>query len=432
MAETAAAAVSVQPLDGSMRMLLLPDIAAKLALGWKAVRVPEGVSVMRTRDDAVVMNEADFDLCRKVAERIVASGLSPVDPSGIIEACGMARKMIVAEVFAPGTVRVLYYPSITRASAFYRCLLPSLTLNRGDKARAFVSKALVAREAVDYDVVVIQIDHSAASFQFASALKSLGKKVVYEIDDAFDQMEEWHPRWKLYRRPEVRDSVFRMMELADAVVVPTRYLADRYAGRTRRVVVIPNMIDVAGWPVKVVRPGPFRILWAGSPSHEGDLAVAKDALLALGKQYPSFRFTFFGHMPEWAAQLSGQADFIDFVPFEEYPVRYAQIGADVVIAPLADIPFNRAKSPIRLMEAGASGYAVVASKVGTYAEVGEDTIPLCVSTDDWVQAVEAIHLNPEFRSVVESRTGWIADRFDSNLESNRKIIEDFFVTLIGR
>lgn len=421
----------VTTLSGSMRMLLLPDIAAKLAVGWKALRVPEGVSVLRTQEDAVIMSEEDFDLCRKVAERITASGLSPVDPGGIIEACSMARKMIAEEIFRPGAARVLFYPSLTQASAFYRCLQPCLALNKGGLFSSFVSKARVAREAVDYDAVVIQIDHSPAALRFASALKAMGKKVVFEIDDAFDQLEPWHPRYETYRHADVQAAVFRMMELADAVTVPTEYLARRYASRGN-LVVLPNMIDVSGWPaMKPNLSGSFRILWAGSPSHGGDLAVITEALAEVHRRHADIRFVFFGHLPgKLAEALEGSANLVDFVPFEAYPNRYAELAADLVLAPLADVPFNHAKSPLRLLEAGAAGVPAVASAVGTYAQV--TGIPLCRSTGDWVEAIEALHADGTQRAVVGVNTRIFACQYDLFAPKSVERVERIFSDVIGR
>jgi glycosyltransferase involved in cell wall biosynthesis len=423
----------VPVLDGAMRMLLLPDVAVKLAVGWKAVRVQDGVTVFGGKGDSVVMNEADFRISLKTAQRITASGLSLIAPGDVIEACAMARRMIAEEVFAPGAVKVLYYPARTQASAFYRCLLPSLVVNRGDKVKAFVSKALSAREAIDYDVVVIQIDHSPASYQFASVLKGMGKKIVFEIDDAFDQLEPWHPRYELYRREDVRARVFGMMELADMVTVPTGYLAERYASRAKRIEVVVNMVALGDWPrAKPNVTGQFRILWAGSPSHAGDLAVAKGALVRLHRKHPEFRFVFFGYAPDWIGELEGAAETHDFVAFDEYPVRYADLAADVAIAPLADIPFNRGKSAIRLLEAGASGYPVVASKVGEYAKVGNAMIPLCTTENDWTNAIESLYLNENFRSLVRENALQIARLFDTENAVNRSDVERFFTDLVGR
>ena len=56
------------------------------------------------------------------------------------------------------------------------------------------------------------------------------------------------------------------------------------------------------------------------------------------------------------------------VPYDDYPLIYRYI--DILVVPLRDTHFNRAKSDIKLLECGASRTPWVASDIPFYSEWG--------------------------------------------------------------
>jgi glycosyltransferase involved in cell wall biosynthesis len=84
-----------------------------------------------------------------------------------------------------------------------------------------------------------------------------------------------------------------------------------------------------------------------------------------------------------------------FVPFHALPGR---IGAfDIGIAPLADIPWNWARSDIKLKEYAASGVPWLASPVGPYVGLGEEQGGRLVSDDGWFEALDRLVSRPRER-----------------------------------
>src|SRR5205807_2938300 len=74
------------------------------------------------------------------------------------------------------------------------------------------------------------------------------------------------------------------------------------------------------------------------------------------------------------------------VPFRELPSRIG--GFDIGIAPLADIPANRARSDIKLKEYAASGVPWLASPVSPYVRLGENQGGRLVTDDAWFEALD--------------------------------------------
>jgi glycosyltransferase involved in cell wall biosynthesis len=76
------------------------------------------------------------------------------------------------------------------------------------------------------------------------------------------------------------------------------------------------------------------------------------------------------------------------VPFDQLPVF---AGAwDVGIAPLADIPFNRTRSNVKLKEYASAGTPWLASPIGPYAGLGEAQGGRLVADDGWFDALDEL------------------------------------------
>jgi glycosyltransferase involved in cell wall biosynthesis len=84
------------------------------------------------------------------------------------------------------------------------------------------------------------------------------------------------------------------------------------------------------------------------------------------------------------------------VEFNNLPGRIG--GFDVGIAPLADIPANRARSDIKLKEYAASGVPWLASPVGPYIGLGEAEGGRLVPDDGWYDSLVGLVTDHAARS----------------------------------
>jgi glycosyltransferase involved in cell wall biosynthesis len=421
---------SVMPLAAALRPILLPEISVKLALGASVRRDPPEVTVA-FEGDAVRIHELDFELAQKVADRVKPKIKKPVSRSSVISAVIYAQQFLAEEMFRPDAIRVLFYSTLSKVSAFYRCLMPLHALNQGKRCVAHASVGKFSRTAFEYDVVVFQIDNSQYTQSFARALKEMGKKVIYEVDDAFDCLEPWHPQYASYGQPERQQSMFQMMGLADAVQVSTGWLKDRYSQYAKRIEVIPNMIELAAWPAadRLRRDGVFKVVWAGSPSHSGDLLEVVPALRAFSQRHRDVKIVLFGQELRDTGIPEGQLENIPWCEFEEYPFKLAEIDADVSIAPLADVPFNHGKSNLRILQMWATGYPVIASDVGAYREAieGKATGITVTGTDQWLAALEELYGNKGHREMLRQNGFEAMKAFD--VTPNVQKIEAFYSSL---
>jgi glycosyltransferase involved in cell wall biosynthesis len=151
---------------------------------------------------------------------------------------------------------------------------------------------------------------------------------------------------------------------ADLVTVTTPALAEQY-GKHGRVRVVPNCIPES-W-LKIPRPdNPKPVVgWTGVVgTHPGDLEAVGDGVkLAVETAGAIFRSVGNDH-PANVLGIAGQRDVVPWVDFSDYPHQTSLL--DVGIVPLAETPFNEAKSWLKGLEYAALGIPFVASPTGPY------------------------------------------------------------------
>ncbi|MHC1788924.1 glycosyltransferase family protein [Solidesulfovibrio sp.] len=250
------------------------------------------------------------------------------------------------------------------------------------------------------DLVLIQrFFPSPQTAPILDAIFDSGKPVVYDTDDDFTAVPPDHPFSPRLAAivPHICDTARR----ASLVTVSTPLLAAVFRRLTNRVHVLPNALpDVLWRPVPPPDRAVVAIGFAATPSHQPDLARLEPELARL-LQLPNFqgRFVFYGCLPGSAA-FPG-ATTIPFTPdYAAYAARLPRLGLAIGLAPLADSPFNRAKSAVKWQEYAAIGAAGIFADLPPYQAVVEDgRTGLLVGPDPraWAEAVRRCALDPGLR-----------------------------------
>lgn len=213
------------------------------------------------------------------------------------------------------------------------------------------------------------------------ALRLLG------MDDLLTQLPPGNP-YAATIYPDIARRIALAKSLCDRLVVSTDELAQAY-GEGIDVRVIPNALSREAWAGLENRPRGGerpRVGWAGAPQHLDDLALIE---CAVRETHREVDWVFLGMCPPALRRYA--AEFHAMVPVARWPAKLASLGLDLALAPLADHPFNRAKSDLKVLEYGALGIPVVASNVGPYRR----TPARLVENDDdaWIDAVRSLALD---------------------------------------
>lgn len=198
-------------------------------------------------------------------------------------------------------------------------------------------------EKPEADVVVIQRPARRWWADVTPHLQAHGVKVVVDVDDRFDRIHKRNVAYAGYN-PKTRqnahdaDWVDRACRLADLVTCSTPALVQRYG--YGHGVVLPNLVPEGYlWIFGDKRPN--TVGWTGSvDTHPGDLEVTGGALRSIPADW-SLHVIGTGVKVREALGYRGDMTASGWVPFSEYPEKYAEL--ELAIVPLKESPFNDAK-----------------------------------------------------------------------------------------
>jgi glycosyltransferase involved in cell wall biosynthesis len=268
----------------------------------------------------------------------------------------------------------------------YRAIYPAMALHRlGHEPVLPAAPGVFDLDALrTCDVVLVYRSYDDATRAAIAQLVEAGVAVVYDNDDDFTQVPEFHPHFE--RLAGAFELTLEMARLAHGMTATTEAVAARYRDHgIEHVEVIPNLLRFGA--VEPGRPHDGVVIgWVGGIEHRQDaellgLAPTLERLVA---KHRDVRVECIGvdlGLPERYVHD-------EQVPFAELPERMA--GWDIGLAPLADLPLNRARSDIKVKEYAARGVAWVASPVGPYAWLGESEGGRLSDPDRWLETLDRL------------------------------------------
>lgn len=304
--------------------------------------------------------------------------------------------------------------------------------------------------------------------------KNLGCKIAVDYDDLHFNVSPFNPAYRHFGLEEVEvkdpttgDTTWlwrdgergldiktnqkkfhaykAILQEADVITTTTLYLKEallEIADNQANVRVLPNALNLKEWAPLDIRDkfkDEFRFGWAVSGSHGEDWIYIKPVLHEFLKSHPSAKFVCIGDTyMDIREGLKDVADQIEWHPFSDlweghYPLRMAMLGLDVAIAPLADLEFNRCKSPLKFAEYTAFGYPVIAQNMTPYKEhiIHGQTGLLAGSKEAWLQCLEQLYKDKDLRRKLRFNALLsVKDMFD--LEQVRNEWLDLFKQTIYR
>jgi hypothetical protein len=200
--------------------------------------------------------------------------------------------------------------------------------------------------------------------------------MIYDMDDMITTIPDFNMAKKFFGQPQFFENLKTIANNVDIFTVSTEYLADWITSfnATCKVKVIPNLL-----PKNIYKPYPIqkeknikpRIVWAGSSTHfssthKGDFEIIYDLI---DNSINDFDWVIMGihKLPDWLKHLSNKITLINtWTPVVNFSMTLKKINADFGVAPLIDIPFNRAKSNIKMLDYWSSDIVTFCSDVLPY------------------------------------------------------------------
>lgn len=279
-------------------------------------------------------------------------------------------------------------PGATDATSLYRGAGPLHSLARKLKDFELTINPNVTWETIrSHDALFVQRPHLKKYLKVIEMAQAQNKLVWVDYDDDLYSVPFSNPTHALYGNPETMNTITACLCKAEVVTVSTPALRDKLAlimenvGKakqemtglnldTKKIRVIPNAYDdaVLGGLEPLRWPQNKLVMWRGSHTHDKDLMTFTPAMTRVLKNHLDWTYNFVGspfwHTIEEMEAVPGcKPNNVIIVPTLD-PIDFAQYLAQarpaLMIVPLDDSPFNRAKSNIAWVEAAHAGAVALA------------------------------------------------------------------------
>ena len=242
--------------------------------------------------------------------------------------------------------------------------------------------------------VRIQRQATKQQLEFVKFLREVSKqngmRIVYEIDDICfkEDIPDYNKFKPAFDNPEIRESACAIMSMCDEITVTCDFMRDYYKEKTgnKNITVIPNFMPKF-WIGNHYDPEQImlnldkhkkkpRILYTGSGAHfdvENRTGNYNDDFFHVNnvvrKTVDKFQWIFLGAFPLPLTDLvrSGKIEFRPWSKLYTYAQDIANINANMMIAPLQNNNFNKAKSDLKYIESCAFGLPIACQDICTYS-----------------------------------------------------------------
>jgi len=285
------------------------------------------------------------------------------------------------------------------AVSFYRGLGPLLRMQKDHPDFISVTycspgQAVEWPDLFGFDVLFNIRPDSKSSFELIRRCRQAGMKVWNDWDDLLWELSKDHVLYSHYQKKEVRKEIAECMAAADVNTFSTAYLESRavddFGINNNRLV--GNAIDFGMQKMAIEYQGGQNVLWRGSPTHQNDLYVHREAIINKALQYDR-SVHFHGYNPFFITNALPKFAEYGFGTLPDYFENIRNGSYRYMIVPLAGNPFNYAKSNIAELEAVAAGIIpVVPDWAGWRAGVKYGRYTPMASAIDMIESMNADQL----------------------------------------
>lgn len=295
----------------------------------------------------------------------------------------------------------------------------------------------------DYKLKEIQIVYFLRNISMTGMSKAVidrchraGAKVIVDIDDYW-QLPHDHGMSNHTKEIKHKENTEEALKYSDAVFTTTEVFAQRLKKLNSNVYIFPNCIDKQQlqWSTPSVHSDKIRFGWIGGIWHRQDINLMSDSFVklyndrcihgmsvVLGGYTDNDEYNYYARVMSGFKKDNPNFSVVKGTDYNNYGTIYDHI--DVSIVPLREEMFSRFKSPLKLVEAGAKGKAVIASDVLPYSVFPKNTFYPIKPMDNkkgWHRAIKSLLMNADLRMELATNLKEYCDKdFNAEWHSRRR------------
>ena len=306
---------------------------------------------------------------------------------------------------------------------------------------------------VNVKAIRLQRQATSAQLEFVKFLKDVQKqvgfKIIYEVDDVVfrEDIPDYNKFKTAFTSDEIRNNVTSIINMCDEVSVTCNFMRELYQTRTgkKEISVIPNF-PAKFWIGNYFDPNRInalydknkkkpRLLYAGSGAHfdvENRVGQKDDfehVIKAIIDSRQKYQWVFIGAFPLALRPYieRGEIEFHQWQRLYDYPAKIHELGVQMMVAPLQDNAFNKAKSDLKYIEACAYGLPAACQDLCTYEDA---EIKFKTGEEMLYKIEEELRRTGHYKNSSYKRRRVAEDRF-MELDRNLGCYQELFTTPYG-
>jgi len=309
-------------------------------------------------------------------------------------------------------VRIAFIANPELPGGWYRGIGPMMAL--GERGHEIVQvwrpkEGIRGELAAGCELLHIHRVHEAEVLEIVRHAKRRGMAVVYDNDDdmrAVPRNDAAHRDYGGFAGDRAQREIRRLLQHADLAIASSDPIAERFREYgAAHVETIENFVQPGSLLARAPSNGDVVVAgWLAGNEHHIDIER-----MPLREQFgcaldanPKLVVEVLGVSVGLRHERYRHVDRVDFFRLPEKLAEY-----DIGLAPIADIPFNHARSNIKVKEYAALGMPWLASPVGPYARLGEKQGGRLVPDDGWADALGRLMEKPrERRKLAKQARKW--------------------------
>lgn len=266
----------------------------------------------------------------------------------------------------------------------------------------------------NYDIIYFNYLNSPWGYAAMGAMaRPKGVKIVLDLDDSLWNIKSDNPAHIAYKRgSEALHNFTCICNDVDYMTTTSSYLKHVIMNNTTKkpdtIKVFPNYVDLNLYDhVSTFKDnGQIQLLHFGSTTHFNDLLENEfvKGVDRIMKEFPHVSIKFVGAFipalrAKWGMRYQNAFGHQDIYQWIKGPFRTFMDESDILVVPLTDDIYNRAKSNIKFLEASSAKKPGVYQRIRQYADTIEEGKNgfLASKSSEWYTSLKQLIENTELR-----------------------------------